>query len=161
MPKNQHVQWKFWYQLLWTTYDFQLLTKIRVFKIDCLVLTIFLVPNLSSVAQIFGSKINKFEQKKSEKNKQNSKNFSLSISNISHGKSRYSTFSTPTTENHKCLKLVDIKISFEHVDSWAKSLLFRTHHLWNSTTELTLLSKTRVWGLYIFGNVLPNEKKIT
>ena len=32
--------------------------------------------------------------------------------------------------------LVDIKISLEHIDSWAKSLLFRTHHLWNSTTEL-------------------------
>ena len=45
-----------------------------------------------------------------------------------------------TTENHKWFKLVDIKISFEHVDSWAKSLLFRTHHLWNSTTELTLQS---------------------
>ena len=30
------------------------------------------------------------------------------------------------------------KISFEHVDSWAKILLFRTHHLWNSTTELIL-----------------------
>ena len=25
-----------------------------------------------------------------------------------------------------------------HVDSWPKSLLFRTHHLWNSTTELIL-----------------------
>ena len=44
-----------------------------------------------------------------------------------------------TTENHKWFKVVGIKISFEHVDSWAKSLLFRTHHLWNSTTELTLL----------------------
>ena len=43
---------------------------------------------------------------------------------------------TPTTENHKWLKVVGIKFSFEHVDSWAKSLLFRTHHLWNSTTEL-------------------------
>ena len=29
---------------------------------------------------------------------------SQSISNISHGKSRYSTFSTPTTENHKWFK---------------------------------------------------------
>ena len=48
---------------------------------------------------------------------------SHSISNISHGKSRYSTFSTPTTENHKWFKAVGIKISFEHVDSWAKLLL--------------------------------------
>ena len=44
-----------------------------------------------------------------------------------------------TTENHKWFKVVSIKISFEDVDSWAKSLLFRTHHLWNATTELTLL----------------------
>ena len=43
-----------------------------------------------------------------------------------------------TTENRKWFKVVGIKISFEHVDSWAKSLLFRTHHLWNSTTELML-----------------------
>ena len=28
--------------------------------------------------------------------------------------------------------------SFEHVDSWAKILHFRTNHLYNSTTELTL-----------------------
>ena len=26
-----------------------------------------------------------------------------------------------------------------HVDSWSKSLLVRTHHLWNSTTELILV----------------------
>ena len=45
-----------------------------------------------------------------------------------------------TTENHKWFKVLGIKISFEHVDSWAKSFLFRTHHLWNSTTELILLS---------------------
>jgi hypothetical protein len=57
------------------------LTKIRVFKVDCIVLTLFLAPNLRSVAQIewkkhtyiffstFGSKISKFERKKSEKNK--------------------------------------------------------------------------------------------
>ena len=44
-----------------------------------------------------------------------------------------------TTENHKWFKVVSIKISFEDVDSWAKSLLFRTHHLWNATTELTLI----------------------
>ena len=30
------------------------------------------------------------------------------------------------------------KRSFEYVDSWPKVLLFRTHHLWNSTTELIL-----------------------
>ena len=30
-------------------------------------------------------------------------------------------------------------ISFEHVDSWAKILHFRTHHLKNSTTELILI----------------------
>ena len=40
------------------------------------------------------------------------------------------------TENHKWFKVVSIKISF---DSWAKSLLFRTHHLWNSTTKLILI----------------------
>ena len=27
---------------------------------------------------------------------------------------------------------------FEHVDSWSNNLLFSTHHLWNSTTELIL-----------------------
>ena len=37
-----------------------------------------------------------------------------------------------TTENHKWFKVVGTKISFEHVNSWAKILLFRTHHLWNS-----------------------------
>ena len=64
---------------------------------------------------------------------------SHSISNISQGKSRYSTFSTPTTENHKWFKAVGTKIFFEHVDSWAKSLLFRAHHLRNATTELILV----------------------
>jgi len=29
--------------------------------------------------------------------------------------------------------------SFEYVDSWPKKLLLRTHHTWNSTTELTLV----------------------
>ena len=42
--------------------------------------------------------------------------YSHSISNFSHGKLRQSTFITPTTENHKWFKLVDIKIFFEHVD---------------------------------------------
>ena len=32
------------------------------------------------------------------------------------------------------------KRSFEFIDSWPKILLFRTHHLWNSTTKLILLS---------------------
>ena len=31
------------------------------------------------------------------------------------------------------------EISFECVDSWPKIFLFRTHYLWNSTTELTLM----------------------
>ena len=44
-----------------------------------------------------------------------------------------------STENHKWFKVVGIKISFEHADFWAKSLLFRTHNFWNSTTELTLM----------------------
>ena len=30
---------------------------------------------------------------------------------------------------------------WRHVDSWPKSLLLRTHHLWNSTTELILIYK--------------------
>ena len=30
------------------------------------------------------------------------------------------------------------KKSFEYVDSWPKFLLFKTHHLYNSTTELIL-----------------------
>ena len=36
--------------------------------------------------------------------------------------------------NHNCFK----KDSFEHIDSWAKILHFRTHHLENSTIELHL-----------------------
>ena len=64
------------------------------------------------------------------------------------------------TENHKWFKVVGIKISFEHVDFWAKSLLFRTRHLWNSTTELILVHKpvdlwditfctSRFWGFLV------------
>ena len=30
---------------------------------------------------------------------------------------------------------------FKYVHSWPKILLFRTHHLWNSTTELILLNE--------------------
>ena len=56
--------------------------KIRVFKVDPFNLLSFLVPKLRSVTPIyfffsFGSKINKFEQKKSEKNKINSKNLKV------------------------------------------------------------------------------------
>ena len=40
-------------------------------------------------------------------------------------------------------------VSFEHVNSWAKSLHFRTHHLWNSTTELTLLCNFYVMTLVV------------
>ena len=39
--------------------------------------------------------------------------------------------------NHNSWQDCFMKISFDHVDSWAKILHFRTHHL-NSTTELTL-----------------------
>ena len=31
-----------------------------------------------------------------------------------------------------------------YIDFWPKSLLFRTHHLWNSTTELTLVCTYKV-----------------
>ena len=57
-----------------------------------------------------------------------------------------------TTENHKWFKVVGIKISFEHVDSWAKSLLFRTHDLWNATTELILLyTQDTIKGAIYYG----------
>jgi hypothetical protein len=58
---------------------FKLLMILRVFKVDCHILTLFLAPNLKSVAQIewkkipiyifstFGSKINEFERKKVHK----------------------------------------------------------------------------------------------
>ena len=70
----------FWYELLPTTSGPQKFAKISVFKVDNFVLSIFLVPKLRSVAQIewkkhpylffstFGSKINEFGRKKSEKN---------------------------------------------------------------------------------------------
>ena len=38
------------------------------------------------------------------------------------------------------VKVVGIKISFEHVDFFSKILLFRTHLFWNSTIELILMS---------------------
>ena len=31
-------------------------------------------------------------------------------------------------------------VSFEYIDFWPKILLFRTHHLWNSTTELIIIA---------------------
>ena len=43
---------------------------------------------------------------------------------------------------HDCFKT----ISIQQVDSWAEILDFRTHHLYNSTTELTLLYNG--WGIY-------------
>ena len=51
-----------------------------------------------------------------------------------------------TTENHKWFKVVGIKFSFDHVDFWAKTLLLRTHCLWNSTTELILIIHTSTKG---------------
>ena len=51
-------------------------------------------------------------------------------------------------------KLLVIKISFEHFDFWIKITLFRTHNLWNSTTELTIMT-VWIWGCKIQGwNVL-------
>ena len=35
------------------------------------------------------------------------------------------------------------KVSFEYIDFWLKILLFRTHLLWNSITELILLCMSR------------------
>ena len=66
--------------ILPTTYGPQQFAKISVFKVDNFALPIFWVPKLRSVAQCewkktpisffstFGSKINKFGRKKSEKN---------------------------------------------------------------------------------------------
>ena len=53
-----------------------------------------------------------------------------------------------------CTYLQNTMVSFEHVDSWAKSLLFRTHHLWNSTTELTL----SVEGIKIVHNFRVSDR---
>ena len=42
------------------------------------------------------------------------------------------------------------KKSFKDVDSWPKILLFRTNPLWNSTTQLILLSIKRLrWSTFI------------
>ena len=37
----------------------------------------------------------------------------------------------------------------EYVDSWPKVLLFRTHHLWNSTTKLILLGNAYAFLLQL------------
>ena len=47
-------------------------------------------------------------------------------------------------------------IPWWYVDSWAKSLLFRTHHLWNSTTELILIYITVVYYYNSRNAVLQN-----
>jgi hypothetical protein len=87
--KNQHTQRKCLNFENWTNREHQLLAKIRVFKVDYLILPLFLLPKVRSVAQnewkktpiyifsTFGSKINKFERKKSEKNKKRSKNLKV------------------------------------------------------------------------------------
>ena len=51
-------------------------------------------------------------------------------------------------------------ISFEYVDFWPTILLFRTHHLWNSTTKRTFMCITWYWKdiqsfTYTFGTVYP------
>ena len=46
-------------------------------------------------------------------------------------------FLTNHNSSQGCFKT----ITFEYIDSWAKILHFRTHHLKNSTTELTLVLK--------------------
>ena len=52
--------------------------------------------------------------------------------------------------------------SFEYVDSRPKILLFRTHHLWNSTTELILNHTPKWWILYlsVAHSILKSLKKI-
>ena len=43
-----------------------------------------------------------------------------------------------------------------HVDSWPKNLLLRTHHLWNSTIVLILISDTNA-NLYLIVNRTPKH----
>ena len=53
-------------------------------------------------------------------------------------------------------------ISFQHVDSWAKSLHFRTHHLQNSTTELTLTYNSYFQSSDLFAFfILPQRDHFT
>ena len=80
LQKNQHIQRKFWNFENWISGGPQKLAKIKVFKVDYFIPSILLVPKLRLVAQnewkktciyifsTFGSKINNFEQKKSEIN---------------------------------------------------------------------------------------------
>ena len=39
-------------------------------------------------------------------------------------------------------------VSFDYIDFWPKILLFKTHHLWNSTTELILIVSSQCSWLY-------------
>ena len=60
----------------------------------------------------------------------------------------------------KC-EVVCIKISLEHVDSWAKILFFRIRHLWNSTTELISIIICIFWISVVgasgwLGKKIPN-----
>ena len=47
-------------------------------------------------------------------------------------------------------------VSLEYIDFWPKILLFRTHHLWNSTIELILLFTQVSWNYLKI--VYPNLK---
>ena len=53
---------------------------------------------------------------------------------------------------------------FEYVDSWSKILLFRTHYLWNSTTEVILnctsLDAVQTWIDFSQGFRILSECKI-
>ena len=37
-----------------------------------------------------------------------------------------------------CIRKINTMISFQYVDFWPKIFLFRTHQLWNYTTEISL-----------------------
>ena len=50
-------------------------------------------------------------------------------------KVRFQHFLTNHNSSQDCFKI----IFFENVSSWAKLLHFMTHHVWNSTTRLTLI----------------------
>ena len=61
--------------------------------------------------------------------------------------------------NKKKIKVALSRVkSFEHVDSWAKSLLLRTHYLWNSTTELILICNHSISDQYFTSVLIPNLK---
>jgi hypothetical protein len=81
LHKNQHTQRKLLNFENWSNGETQHLAKIRVFKVDYFILSVFLLPKLRSVAQnewkkhpyiffsTFGSKINEFERKNFQKPK--------------------------------------------------------------------------------------------